>query len=144
MARLSRTFLLVGGIIGLVLVGVLLLCSAPFFVFSAPFFKEYIVQGLESGASQSSFPGTPEEQATAIQIMLLCFGICSAVWIIPSVLCSLFSFKARKNPTKGALIVSIVFGSIVTGFTVAGGILGLIAKARQERNDRRNNIVDAQ
>ena len=55
------------------------------------------------------------------------------MFAVMALLSGIFAVKAKKNASKGALILAIVFSALsCTEFGIAGGILGLIANARNE------------
>ena len=146
MKRIGRTLIRVGGIISIVYAACFALAMVVFIVLAAPVFTSTLINGLSNESIQSTFPGTPEEQALAIQIM---FGVMAAVFGLLAgfnLACALVSFKCLKEDTKkGLYIANVVFG-LLSGvyFNTAGGVLGIIALTKQERRDRRNKIVDAQ
>lgn len=144
MRRLSRAFLLVGMILAFVFIGVFALTAIGFFVAAAPFTKDIFMKAFESSGANSSFDD-PETAYLVYQIVLV---ICGVVMLVLAGLCiptAVVTSKARKNPARGLLVATIVFSVICgTYFGIAGAILGLIANKREERNNRRNNVVDAQ
>ena len=144
MKRIARTLIRVGGILGIVYAACFALAMVVFIVLATPVFTETLVNGLNNETIQSAFPGTPEQQALAIQIM---FGVMAGGFAIAagfSLASAVISFKCLKEDRKGLYIANIVFGLLGTSFNAAGGILGTIAITRQERRDRRNHIVDNQ
>lgn len=144
MAKLSKTFLLIGAILSLVLAGSFVICAIVFFVMGSPAMKEMLIQLLEEAEIHTDFPGTPEQQATAIQALFASFGGVFLFFGLISVASGVVAFIGRQKWTKGLLIANIVLGLMSAEFNAAGGILGLIATARIERNNRRNNIIDAE
>ena len=144
MAKLSKTFLLIGAILSLVLVGTFIICGIVFLVFSSPAIKDMLVELLEKAEIHTDVPGTPEEQAAAIQAIFLAFGLVFMFLSLFSLASAIVAFAARKKPSTGLLVANIVLGLMSGEFNAAGGILGIIANARIERNNRRSNIVDAE
>lgn len=146
MKRIGRTLIRVGGILAIVYSACFALAMVVFIVLATPLFTQTLISGLNNETIQSAFPGTPEEQALAIQIM---FGVMAAGFGLVAGFCLasvIVSFKTLKEDNKkGLYIANIVFG-LLSGvyFNTAGGVLGVIAITRQERKDRRNKIVDAQ
>ena len=144
MKRLARTFIRVGGILAIVFAACFVLAMVVFIVLATPVFTQVLVDGFSSGNFTSDIPGTPEEKALAVQIT---FGVMAGIYALVAgfgLASAIVSFKALKEDRKGLYIANIVFG-ILSGssFNTAGGVLGTIALTRQERRDRRNNIVDA-
>ena len=144
MAKLSKTFLLIGAILSLVLAGTFVICGIVFFVMASPALTDMIVKLLEEAKVHSDIPGTPEEQAAAIQAFAAGLGGMFIFFALISIASGVVGFIGRQKWTKGLLIANIVLGLMSAEFNAAGGILGLIATARIERNNRRNNIIDAE
>ena len=146
MKRIARTLIRVGGILAIVYAACFALAMVVFIVLATPVFTGVLVDGLSSGYNQSSFPGTPEEQALAIQIMFGCMAFAFALLAGFGLTSAIVSFKCLKEDNKkGLYITNIVFG-ILSGcyLNTAGGVLGVIALTKQERRDRLNKVVDAQ
>lgn len=146
MKRIARTLIRVGGILAIVYAACFALAMVVFIVLATPVFTQTLVDGLSSAKFQSDIPGTPEEQALAIQIMFGCMAFAFALLAGFGLASAIVSFKCLKEDNKkGLYIANIVFG-ILSGSSLntAGGVLGTIALTRQERRDRRNNVVDAQ
>ena len=131
MRRLSQTFLRVNAVLSYVFAGLFALAAIIFFVVGSPLISDLIAEESREGAA-----------AYAIS-MNISGGIFLALTAM-AILSGVFSGKARSQE-KNALIMAIVFSALSgTEFGVAGGIIGLIANARQARQDRINNIVDNQ
>ena len=145
MKRIARTLIRVGGILAIVWAACFALAMVVFIVLATPVFTQTLVDGLSNEQIQSTFPGTPEEQALAIQIMFatmaVAFGLVAGFGLASAIV----SFKCLKEDNrKGLYIANIVFGLLSSSYlNAAGGILGTIALTRQERRDRRNKIIDA-
>lgn len=136
MKRLSKTFLRVGGIVDFVVAGSLFITVIVFAILASPLFTDILVEGFEEGANHTSFPGTPEEQAFAIQMLFLGFAVGFALLVACFIVAAVFSFKAINNYTKKMLITNIVLGFVMgSNFSAAAGILGVIALAREARNE---------
>lgn len=145
MKRLSKTFLRVGGIIDIVVAGSFLIAAIIFAVLASPVFTDVFVRGFENGTAQTSASGTPEEKAFAVQIVFLTLAIVFFTVVGCGIVGSVFSFKAAANYNRKMLITNIVLGFVLgSKFSSAGGILGVIALAREERNKARSNIIDAE
>ena len=144
MRKLSRAFLLVGMILGFVLIGVFALCGITFFVFASPAMKDLFMKFFEESGATTSFDD-PETAFLAFQVIFVIAGVAMLILAALAIPAAVVSAKARKNPESGTLVAAIVFGALCgTYFSIAGAILGLIANKREERNNRRNNVVDAQ
>ena len=145
MKRIARTLIRVGGILAIVYAACFALAMVVFIVLSTPVFTQALVDGLSTAKFQSDFPGTPEDQALAIQIMFGIMAACFAFLAGFGLASAIVSFKCLKEDSKkGLYIANIVFGILSGSYlNTAGGVLGTIALTRQERKDRQNNIVDA-
>ena len=131
MLRLSNTFLRVNAILSYVFAGLFGLAAIIFFIVGSPLISDLIAEESEVGAVAYSTS------------MYVSGGIFLALTVM-AILSGIFSNKA-KSQVKNDLIIAIVFSALSgTEFGVAGGILGLVAAARQARKDRINNIVDNQ
>ena len=144
MSKLSKTFLLIGAILSLIVAVTMVICGIVFLAFSAPAVKEYIIELLEQAEIHTDIPGTPAEQAASIQTIFMSIGIVFMIWAVVCVISAVVAFVGRNKQTNGLLVANIVLGLFSGEFNTAGGILGLIANARIERNNRRNNVVDNQ
>ena len=131
MRNLSKTFLRVNAVLSYVFAGLFALAAIIFFVVGSPLISDLIAEESREGAA-----------AYAIS-MNVSGGVFLALTAM-AILSGVFSGKAHSQE-KNALIMAIVFSALSgTEFGVAGGIIGLIANAKQARQDRINNIVDNQ
>ena len=138
MKNLSRIFLRIGAIFGIIYAASFLLVTLMFAIFASPAFKDVLVEGFANGTAHSSFEGTPQAQAEAVQIMFLIMAISFGVGGAVEVASTVFSFRAIKQPNETSLILAIVFGAIsATSFPVAGGILGLINDGKEKRRSEK-------
>ena len=144
MKRLSKSFLRVGGIIDIVIAASMFITVIVFAILASPVFTDALVKGFENGTAHTAAPGTPEEQAFAVQIVFLGLAVGFSFIVVGAIIASIFSFKAVKNYNKGMLIANIVLGfACGSKFSAAAGILGTIALARENRNASRQEVVDA-
>lgn len=141
MRKLSNTFLLVGGILAFVYVGLFAIIGTVFVVMGTPVFTNFIQQYVTEHPEVSDL--SPEQAAQLFAIIFISCGVTMyiiAAFCVPS---GIVALKARQNPTHGMLVANIVFGVLAgTAFNIAGGVLGLIRNNREERNAR-NNVIDA-
>ena len=126
MKKATRILLLVSGIMSIVDAVILLITSIVFMVLSSPSLRQYYVDGLRDGSVHSSFTGSPEEVAKAIQAVFLVVGIILLFVTIFAIANAVVSFLARNKESKGLYIMAIVFG-VLSGVAVSvvGGIFGL-------------------
>ena len=131
MRNLSKTFLKVNAVLSYVFAGLFALGAIVFFIVGSPLVSDAIAQDSREGAA-----------AYAIS-MYVSGGIFLGLTVM-AIISGVYSNKA-SNQEKNTLILAIVFSALSgTEFGVAGGIIGLIANAKQARQDRINNIVDNQ
>ncbi len=131
MRNLSKTFLRVNAVLSYVFAGLFALAAIIFFVVGSPLISDLIAEESREGA-------------TAYAISMNVSGGIFLALTAMAILSGVFSGKASSQE-KNALIMAIVFSALSgTEFGVAGGIIGLIANAKQARQDRINNIVDNQ
>ena len=133
MRNLSKTFLKVNTILSYVFMGLFILGAVIFFVVGSPLISQHFEgEGAEAGK-------------IAYTVGMMTGGVIMLVLAVMALLAAIFSGKARVAQTKGALVTALVF-SLVSGtyFGVAGAIIGLVQNLKEQRRDRRNNIVDAQ
>ena len=131
MRNLSKTFLRVNAVLSYVFAGLFALGAIIFFITGSPLISDLIAEKSEEGA-------------TAYAISMYVSGGIFLGLTVMAIISGVYSNKA-SNQEKNTLILAIVFSALSgTEFGVAGGIIGLIANARQARQDRINNIVDNQ
>ena len=130
MRNLSKAFLRVNAILSFVFMGLFILAAVVFFIVGSPLVSQYIEN--EGGAIGYT---------VGMMVGGAAFLFAAAMALISAIV----SNKARALQTKGALVTAIVFSVLsATAFGIAGGVLGLVQNLKEERRDRRNNIVDAQ
>ena len=145
MRKLSNSFLLVGMIICYVSLGILAITAISFIILGTPIMENAWREAFRA-ASQNGSAGAESEDAFVIG-MSATFISLGIVFLIIAALCipaAICNGKARREEERGTYVAAIVFNAICgSGFGLAGAILGIIALARKERNDKRNNVVDA-
>ena len=146
MRKLSNSFLTVGMILDFVCLGIFALCAVVFIILGTPVMENAWREAYQAGA-RAAGGGAEGEDAfvVAMSISFISGGICfliAAAFCLPA---AITAKSAKAKEDRNAYIPAIVFNALCgCGFAIAGAILGIIAKARQERNDRNNKIVDAQ
>ena len=131
MRNLSKTFLRVNAVLSYVFAGLFALGAIIFFIVGSPLISDQIAEQNEGAAIA---------YATSMTIS----GVVFLALTVMAILSGVFSNKAGSQ-IKNDLILAIVFSALSgTEFGVAGGIIGLIANAKQARKDRINNTVDNQ
>ncbi len=124
MRRLSKTFLTISAVLSFIYVGLFAILGIVFIVTGA--------FGGEAIASSNQGQGG-EIGGAALLGSMIAAAVAMFFLAIFALISGIVSTKAKANPTKGNLIVAIVFAAIsCTEFGIAGGILGLIANSRNE------------
>ena len=144
MRKLSNSFLLVGMIICYVCLGILAICGITFTILGTPIMENAWREAFRTASQNGAANGSEDAFVIAMSVTFLTTGIIFlilAAFCVPAAICN---GKARKEEERGSYVAAIVFNALCgSGFGLAGAILGIIALARKERNDRRNNVVDA-
>lgn len=134
MKKASHILLIVGSIMAIfaaltfVIVGIVFIA-----VFSD---LNAIVQAIQNGQVKvEGIPGTPEEQAKALQLLAYTIAIVFLVLVIPTIVCCILGFTSLgKEKTRGFCIAGIVLSVLsVNQVSLAGFILKLIVKIKSER-----------
>jgi hypothetical protein len=133
MRKASKIILIVGGIITIVTSLVLLGVG---FIFkdmgTSESYYNYTVEALKNGNLHSSFPGTPEEQATQVQLMYMIYFSVLMYFAIAGVIAGTYAICINSSKNKALFIVDIILGALsITAVLIVGGILGLVALNRQ-------------
>ena len=132
MRKVGNILLLVSGILSIVGCVSSIVGSVLLFVFSSPAFTNTIIAWIQNGTIHSSFPGTPEQVAMAIQTMFLSFAIVLAVEILVAVGCSVVCFLAYSKQKHSLYIAAIALGALNGSATaIVGGIFGVITKDKK-------------
>ena len=143
MNRISNTMLRIGMILCIICGAILLFCM-PFLITMgvSPHIHEMIVEAVRNGDVNSDY--APDVAAGVFQGIMLGYGIFCLIYGALCVAAAIVSSKTLREPSRGRYIACIVMGCMSTGFSVAGGILGLIYQARVARNERRQKVIDAE
>ena len=119
MRRLSNVFLTISAVMS--------------FIFLAGFAIAAIVMFASAGLGGLVAEEGGEAAGIAYAAGMITGGVVLLMFAVMALLSGIFAVKAKKNASKGALILAIVFSALsCTEFGIAGGILGLIANARNE------------
>ena len=143
MNRISNTMLRIGMILCIICGAILLFCM-PFLITMgvSPHIHEMIAEAVRNGDVNSDY--APDVAAGVFQGIMLGYGIFCLIYGALCVASAIVSSKTLREPSRGRYIACIVMGCMSTGFSIAGGILGLIYQARVARNERRQQAIDAE
>ena len=122
MRRLSKTFLTISAVLSFICVGLFVILGIVFIVSGA--------LGGEAIANANQGQGGEIGGAALLGGMI---GAAVAMFFLAifALISGIVSIKANANPTKGNLIVAIIFAAIsCTELGILGGIFGLVANAR--------------
>lgn len=129
MRRLSRIFLTIAFILGIVLMATLLIAGICLVVVGA-------LPEISGEIAEQS-----EEGAIAFQAGMISGGVIMIMFGLMALPCAIVSSIAKKRQTRGAFITAIVFGALSCDyFAIAGGVLGILAN----NQDAKHHVVDAQ
>ena len=132
MKKASNILLLLAAIFGIFGVITLVILGAMFLMFTSPDAKEAIIKGIQDGTIKTDLPGTIEEQAAAIQVMLMGVGVGFLIASVFMVAGVVIYFLARSKDIMAlyitGLVLAILCGSIL-GFL--GALFGLIVKVQE-------------
>ena len=116
MKSASKVLIILGSIFSFIGVLVLLIFSIVFFVTSSNGGRDALVEGIKNGTITSSYTGTPEEVADAVQVMArilaMVFLSISLIYLIAPII----SLIAMGSDSKTMHIVALVFS--ILGFDV--------------------------
>ena len=141
MKKVANILLLVGGILAVVCIVVYLIMGVAFIIASGPALTEPLIEGIESGNISSDFQGaTTEEIVKLIQLFFLTLGIVFICFVPFAIANCIICFVGKAKQTKGMYILNIVFGILSwTLVNTVGGVLGLIAKIKEEKRAQLNS-----
>ena len=127
MKKASDICLIIGGVLAILNAIGFIAAGIVMFVFSGPAFKQMIIDGLNNHTIKSDIPGTPEEIATAIQIIFLTLGCVFLPLAAFAILSAVFSFLGVSKRTNVFYVLNIVFGVIGASIVnTVGGVIGLL------------------
>lgn len=141
MKRASRIMMTVGIVLSYVGMASLILCGIAFLVCSLPpviaAIRDAVVEGVKNGTIHSDL--TPEQAGDLVMGLWLGYFVTGTVlcfiFAVIYLLTGIFTAKAKREEQKKGYIITIVFGAL-SGlyFLIAAGILGIIAKNKEENN----------
>ena len=143
MKKAMKILFLVGGIVSAVTAASILVPSIYYLVLSSPGLKETIIQGLEDGTINSTFPGDNIQQAEAIQALFLGLAVASFIHVGLCLVSCLFSFLGRVKENKAIYILNIIFGSLsLVIVNVVAAIFGLIIQKQESSSTTSVEEID--
>ena len=130
MRKVAKILFLVGGICSIVTAVSLFACAVVCIVFSTPVL-ETIADSLIEYVPENAAQGR-DAAIIVLRSMFISTAVVCLIWMVFSILNSVFSFKAWKQEDKGLFIKCIVF-SALSGETLSlvAAILSLIAHMRE-------------
>ena len=132
------------GMILCIICGAMLIFCTPFLITVgvSPRIHQMIAEAVRNGDVNSEY--APDVAAGVFQGIMLGYGIFCLIYGALCVASAIVSSKTLREPSRGRYIACIVMGCMSTGFSIAGGVLGLIYQARVARNERRQQAIDAE
>lgn len=127
MRSASKVFLIIGFVTALLsALGLIITASVFIFMSKSADANRWIIEGIQSGTITSSFNGTVEEQAKAIQelmgVLAVVFFVIGGIMLLLSiiVIATIRSTSTAKN--IAILIIGVLIGNL---FIILGGAFGL-------------------
>ena len=140
MRKVSKILLLVGGILAIVTAVSLLITAIILFASGSPLLTQFLEPLLKEQGIDD-----PEKITLAIQVATVTMGVFFLLMALCGVPAAIVNFVGSKKQSKGLLIACIVLNYFSGSyFGIAGGIVGLIANAREKKQAQNSNVVDAQ
>ena len=131
MRTASRILILIGAIFSIIMATTFVIVGLVFLGIAAD--KASVLEGIKNGLITTSTPGTPEEQAAALQ---LTFQIIASVFLVIAFIniCNtVISFVARKIQSNALYITCLILGLIsFVEINSFGSIFGLIANKKEK------------
>lgn len=131
MRTASRILILIGAIFSIIMATTFVIVGLVFLGIAAD--KASLLEGIKNGSITTSTPGTPEEQAAALQ---LTFQIIASVFLVIAFIniCNtVISFVARKIQSNALYITCLILGLIsFVEINSFGSIFGLIANKKEK------------
>ena len=131
MRTASRILILIGAIFSIIMATTFVIVGLVFLGIAAD--KASVLEGIKNGLITTSTPGTPEEQAAALQ---LTFQIIASVFLVIafiSICNTVISFVARKIQSNALYITCLILGLIsFVEINSFGSIFGLIANKKEK------------
>ena len=130
MRTASRILILIGAIFSIIMATVFVIVGLVYLGIAAD--KASILEGINNGSITTSTPGTPEEQAAALQ---LTFQIIACVFLVIAFIniCNtVVSFITKKVQSNALYITCLILGLIsFVEINSLGSIFGLIANKKE-------------
>ena len=139
MKKASNILYLIGGIVGIVAAVVLFIAAIVYFILSSPAFGNFVLESLQNGSIKTDIEASPEVIVSILQMTFLTVAIVFTIVAVFAIIASVFSFKARKTPTKKLHILNIVFAALGgTYLSLVAAIFGLITGSNETASDEGN------
>lgn len=135
--KISRVLYLVGAILSLVYSLTYFVGGIVFIVLGClPQMKDALIEALQNGQMTTTFTGSLTEQAAAIQLVYIIVGVIFVLSVAILIVNAVLGFIGRAKDAKAISIMNIVVGVLAgVNFNVAGGILSLISKSLEKKNE---------
>ena len=132
MKRASDILLKIAQIFGLVM-GILLLISfVPMILVACmPEVRDGVIQAMQENGAE--FGDDTEYIVTLYQVMIVVYSMLFVYLGIMCIVDAAIARKAMTEPSRGRYIACIVLGAMSIDFSLVGGILGLIALNKENK-----------
>lgn len=141
MKKAAHILHLIGGIASMAFAATFLVFAIVLIVFSTPAYTDAIIKALQEGKIHTTFVGTVEQQAAAIQSTFLGVGITFAILVFFVLINGILAFIALKKNNVAINVLNIVF-AVLSGMTVNGvGSILAICNRIMER-DEESQVIE--
>ena len=132
MKKASNILLKIAHIFGLVM-GILLLISfiPMILVACMPEVRDAVIQMMQENGAE--FGDDTEYIVTLYQVMIVVYSMLFVYLGIMCIVDAAIASKAMTEPSRGRYIACIILGAMSTDFSLVGGILGLIALNKENK-----------
>ena len=131
MRTASRILILIGAIFSIIMATTFVIVGLVFLGIAAD--KASLIEGINNGSIKTSTPGTPEEQAAALQLTFQIIAYVFLVIAFINICNTVISFVARKVQSNALYITCLILGFIsFVEINSFGSIFGLIANTNEK------------
>ena len=136
MKRASNILLKIAHIFGIVMAVFCFITAVSWIIISfMPEMRDALVQTFEENGVD--FGELSAEQVVFVGQLII--ASCAVAFLYLGIVCivdAVVSKKAMDNPTKGRLIACMILGLMCTDFSFVGGLLGIFALAKENRQKK--------
>ena len=137
--RVASNVLLKLGRIFSIICAVMFLVCVPIFltVFLLPDFHDQFIAYLQSIGIDGD--GSAEALSIILMVYVVAIVVILVIAAVLMFIAASFCSKALHTPSKGRYIACIIIGAMSMNLVLIGGIFGLIAQSREDRQNANQN-----